>query len=70
MSVKTKMERSKLNITHENGMINIILCDREKTRVKKIYSGPGQGISTVSKTTDRPCVSPLGDHTTRKKLQG
>ena len=33
-------------------------------------NGPGQGMSTASKTTDGPCVSPSGDHTTRKYNYG
>ena len=32
----------------------------------KKLSGPGKGASIASKTTDGPCVSQLGDRTTRK----
>ena len=31
---------------------------------------PRQGIPTASKTTDGPCVSPLGDHYDKKRRQG
>ena len=37
---------------------------------KKKRNGPGQGISTASKTTDGPRVSPLGDHMTGKDDKG
>ena len=38
--------------------------------VSHVLDGPGQGISTASKTTDGPRVSPLGDHMTRKDDKG
>ena len=38
--------------------------------MREILSGPELGISTASKTTDGPCVSPLVDHTTRKDDKG
>ena len=48
---------------------------RERGRVIGIISnvtnsGPGQGTSTASKTTDGPYVSPHGDHLTRKGDKG
>ena len=61
-----------LNITYTDRRTNIWV--RERTKVIYIYimytvrkkNGPGQGISTASKTTDGPRMSPLGDHMTRK----
>ena len=63
---QTKME-SMLKMTYKARNTNI--CVRETTKVidiisnvRKKWNGPGQGISTASKTTDGLRVSPLGEH--------
>ena len=73
VAAQTKMERSILNITFKDRKTNIWV--RERTKVIDIintvkWNGRGQGISTASKTTDGPRVSPLGDHMTRKDDKG
>ena len=32
--------------------------------MREMVSGPGQGTTTASKTTDVRCMTPLGDHKT------
>ena len=43
---------------------------RYNQHCEKKWNGPGQGISTASKTTDGPRTSPLGDHMTRNDDKG
>ena len=74
ISVKTKMERSKLNITHENGMINIILWDREKTRVIDTISNVRKEAVVLGRASQPSQRRPMDLATLRpydkKKLQG
>ena len=65
-AAQTKMERGMLNITYKDRKTNIwVKCHRYNQHCKK--NGPGQGISTASKPTDGPRVSPLGDHNMTRK---
>ena len=73
-AAQTKMEGIMLNITYKDRRTNIWVRERTKLidiiyTVRKL-NGPGQGISTASKTTDGPRTSPLGDHMTRKDVKG
>ena len=69
-AAQTKIERSMISITYTYRKTNIWV--REMTNVIYIINTvrklklPWAGISTASKTTDGPRVSPLGDHMTRK----
>ena len=76
-AAQTKMERSMLNITYKDRRTNIWARERTKlidiiytVRKMKWSWTPGQGISTASKTTDGPRVSPLGYHMARKDNKG
>ena len=76
-AAQTEMERSMLNITYKDKRTNIWVRERTKVidimytvRKKKWSWPPGQGISTASKTTDGPRVSPLEDHMIRKNDKG
>ena len=71
-AAQTKMERSILNIKCKDRKKNIWVRERTPviSAIREKWNGPGQGISTASKTTDGPCVSQLRDHMTKKRRQG
>ena len=69
---QTKMERIMLNITYKDRKTNIWV--RERTKVIDIINTVRKmkwsWLSTASKTTDGPRVSPLGDHNDKKRRHG